>query len=505
MQQAERSSSRDDVLMPRKTLALLSSFLSRYAALGADNMGLNDSLDTPPSSTTDSLASSCCTEQGKMVHDATCNLCDRNIVGTRYKCMQCQDWDCCASCNAVAAKLHPGHDLLRIDHAGILPEAQNTGVLHPNVYCDACDATIRGVRYKCITCPDFDLCANCEGHPLRPHKHHLFLKLDRPITVTKQMLAQSKAAAIDAAGCFPRTDDRSDHQETSSLAHISDQSDSNRGEDLAAGFSKCDFARPSSTTSRSTYCPDSDDSQEPLLNAAVVRDISFPDSSSVLAGSSFDKVWLVKNTGPQAWPAKVELRLVSQIGVKLFEDDDPRSLSGVVCRLEGNKLAPGAQTLVRVTAIKAPLSAGRTRCFFKLAAGTGRSFAFFGQQLWIDIDIVQHDSSGDSNEISTSSVLIAPSAPISAPVTEAGSEESATTSGHARRLAEWKSTRGVVHRSSSYAESTTTVSHPPTSATTESMAGSELAWDSESHLSFTDNEDNNHDDEDDFEHIDASL
>lgn len=41
---------------------------------------------------------------------------------------------------------------------------------HSNVTCDCCDAyPIVGVRYKCAICPDFDLCERCEAKGNHEH------------------------------------------------------------------------------------------------------------------------------------------------------------------------------------------------------------------------------------------------------------------------------------------------------------------------------------------------
>jgi len=50
--------------------------------------------------------------------------------------------------------------------------------------CDACRHKIKGIRYKCANCPDFDLCEVCEAVNLEKSLHdpdHVFLKIYRPI------------------------------------------------------------------------------------------------------------------------------------------------------------------------------------------------------------------------------------------------------------------------------------------------------------------------------------
>lgn len=46
---------------------------------------------------------------------------------------------------------------------------------HPNVCCDGCEKYIAGHRYKCLECPDFDLCPDCESQLM--HKDHIMLRI----------------------------------------------------------------------------------------------------------------------------------------------------------------------------------------------------------------------------------------------------------------------------------------------------------------------------------------
>jgi len=54
-------------------------------------------------------------------------------------------------------------------------ETQETPYRGPRVICDVCNQFITGFRYKCLQCPDYDLCAGCEhqGH----HSDHLMMRV----------------------------------------------------------------------------------------------------------------------------------------------------------------------------------------------------------------------------------------------------------------------------------------------------------------------------------------
>ncbi|XP_027722910.1 sequestosome-1 isoform X2 [Vombatus ursinus] len=41
-----------------------------------------------------------------------------------------------------------------------------TNMVHPNVICDGCNGPVVGNRFRCTICPDYDLCSTCEGKGL---------------------------------------------------------------------------------------------------------------------------------------------------------------------------------------------------------------------------------------------------------------------------------------------------------------------------------------------------
>lgn len=50
--------------------------------------------------------------------------------------------------------------------------------VHTNIVCDVCDETIRGHRYKCLQCFNYDLCMRCEAK--FRHKDHLAVRIPTP-------------------------------------------------------------------------------------------------------------------------------------------------------------------------------------------------------------------------------------------------------------------------------------------------------------------------------------
>ncbi|XP_053398816.1 sequestosome-1-like [Mercenaria mercenaria] len=52
------------------------------------------------------------------------------------------------------------------------------GKVHQGVICDGCNGLVKGIRYKCMECDDYDLCTVCEQKGTHPE--HNMMKINKP-------------------------------------------------------------------------------------------------------------------------------------------------------------------------------------------------------------------------------------------------------------------------------------------------------------------------------------
>ncbi|KAF7307203.1 hypothetical protein MIND_00513900 [Mycena indigotica] len=85
-----------------------------------------------------------------VVHYATCNLCDSRIRGDRYKCQDCPDWDSCSACFTIVREQHPNHAFVKLANVSDLIRLNRRSPPVHMATCNGCSKTIYGIRYKCL-------------------------------------------------------------------------------------------------------------------------------------------------------------------------------------------------------------------------------------------------------------------------------------------------------------------------------------------------------------------
>ena len=77
----------------------------------------------------------------------------------------------------------------------LLEEAQPLPV-HKGIKCDECGINdIKGVRYKCSTCLNYNLCENCEENT-EHDENHIFIKISDPIPSEKELNQKINASKM---------------------------------------------------------------------------------------------------------------------------------------------------------------------------------------------------------------------------------------------------------------------------------------------------------------------
>ncbi|VBB76374.1 Putative protein of unknown function [Podospora comata] len=118
----------------------------------------------------------------------TCNCCVRELPEVDFvHCSTCEDYDLCRSCFAKNTHgHHPKHTFVAaVEGTRLEPDVARRlgagrGQKH-NAICDGCDTNIRGIRHKCLNCPDWDYCSECMANASFIHPGHRFVPIYEPL------------------------------------------------------------------------------------------------------------------------------------------------------------------------------------------------------------------------------------------------------------------------------------------------------------------------------------
>jgi len=216
------------------------------------------------------------------------------------------------------------------DHL-IKKQEEQRNTVFQNVTCDGCNQSpIRGVRFMCSVCADYDLCENCERTGV--HSHHPLLKIRKAEHAPSKLICQYRASQNDAGFVEPKVE-KVEQKMSAANAPLKAKK------------------------------------QEKVKYSARFIKESIPDLFEVAPGAVFAKTWTLRNDGTTAWP--VDVILVQTSG---------DNLNGNPVVLENNVGPQGEYDFT--VQMQAPDKEGRYTAYYRLTFGDN---VRFGHKIWCSI------------------------------------------------------------------------------------------------------------------------
>ncbi|GAB1315092.1 hypothetical protein MFIFM68171_05302 [Madurella fahalii] len=138
----------------------------------------------------------------------TCNCCVQELPEVDFvHCTTCEDYDLCRTCFAKNRHgHHPKHAFVAaVEGTRLEPEVSRRltagrGQPH-NAICDGCDENIKGIRHKCLDCPDWDYCSGCVVNASFIHPGHRFVPIYEPLEYGADARLRAMARPTHAGIC----------------------------------------------------------------------------------------------------------------------------------------------------------------------------------------------------------------------------------------------------------------------------------------------------------------
>lgn len=128
----------------------------------------------------------------------TCNSCVQEFPEKEFlHCAVCDDFDLCQGCFGKDQHgHHPKHAFApavkgTVFDASIMARLNAGRNVRHNAICDGCNHYIRGIRHKCLDCPDWDYCSDCAQSAGFVHPNHRFAPIFEPLSEPARVTSRS--------------------------------------------------------------------------------------------------------------------------------------------------------------------------------------------------------------------------------------------------------------------------------------------------------------------------
>lgn len=138
---------------------------------------------------------------------------------------------------------------------------------------------------------------------------------------------------------------------------------------------------PIPPTDTPTNTPTATNTPIPCNLAEFVDDVNYPDGSDVFTGAEFTKTWRLKNVGTCSWTNTYKIVYVS--------GDNLNAPSST--KVTNSTINPGESVDISVK-LKAPVTEGTYRSYFKLMASDGTTFGIGpngANAFWVEIEAIK--------------------------------------------------------------------------------------------------------------------
>lgn len=351
--------------------------------------------------TLDSKAKSLCGPGRGIRHWAICDGCNlvnipmtsfiasyiltsvQSITGVRHKCLSCPDWDYCAECVKNARTSHPGHRFMPLHEA--LPLASHrTSVTHYGINCDGplCKETRTYIKGDRYKCAVCHDTDFCAKCEALPLNRH---NRTHPLIKFKSPVRNVSVTTLG---------EKENGEVMCTMGDQLPQTMTSKATETNPVAPSANAATQVQTIAEVKPVEEMrDPPKEPIikiddveLQAHFIRD-AVADGSVHPPSTQFAQVWTLRNPGPYAWPVGCSVRFIGGDAMFNVDPNHPSSVSDIVKATESNVIdrvvAVGEEVDFTVM-MRTPEREGKAISYWRLKAADGKPF---GHKLWCDVDV----------------------------------------------------------------------------------------------------------------------